>query len=214
MAGVNKAILVGNLGKDPELKYTQSGKAMVNFPLATTERWSGEDRTEWHNIVMFDRLAEIANEFLRKGRSVYIEGRIQTRSWDDQNGFKRYITEIVASNMQMLGGPRSDQDRRDDGGSYRQQRSYNQGGGSQQGQGGRYQSPQGQYAAPAPQASQPAAPQSPPQPPAAPQAAQPTQPEPTVHSAPAAPSQVATDQGAISEERPKDNLPTDEDLPF
>jgi single-strand DNA-binding protein len=116
MAGVNKAILVGNLGKDPDLKYTQTGKAMVNFSLATTERWGGEDRTEWHNIVMFDRLAEIANDYLRKGRTVYIEGRIQTRSWEDQNGNKRHITEIVASNMQMLGTPRSEQDRRDDGG--------------------------------------------------------------------------------------------------
>ncbi|MDR2442381.1 MAG: single-stranded DNA-binding protein [Deltaproteobacteria bacterium] len=118
MAGVNKAILVGNLGKDPDMKYTQSGKAMVNFSLATTERWGGEDRTEWHNIVMFDRLAEIANEYLRKGRTVYIEGRIQTRSWEDQNGNKRYITEIVASNMQMLGTPRSESDRRDDGAGY------------------------------------------------------------------------------------------------
>ncbi|MDR0354417.1 MAG: single-stranded DNA-binding protein [Deltaproteobacteria bacterium] len=115
MAGVNKAILVGNLGKDPDLKYTQTGKAMVNFSLATTERWGGEDRTEWHNIVMFDRLAEIANDYLRKGRTVYIEGRIQTRSWDDQNGNKRHITEIVASNMQMLGTPRSESERRDDG---------------------------------------------------------------------------------------------------
>jgi single-strand DNA-binding protein len=114
MAGVNKAILVGNLGKDPDLKYTQTGKAMVNFSLATTERWSGEDRTEWHNIVMFDRLAEIANDYLRKGRTVYIEGRIQTRSWEDQSGNKRHITEIVASNMQMLGTPRSEQNR-DDG---------------------------------------------------------------------------------------------------
>ncbi|MDR2387624.1 MAG: single-stranded DNA-binding protein [Deltaproteobacteria bacterium] len=114
MAGVNKAILVGNLGKDPDLKYTQTGKAMVNFSLATTERWGGEDRTEWHNIVMFDRLAEIAHDYLRKGRTVYIEGRIQTRSWEDQSGNKRHITEIVASNMQMLGTPRSEQERRDD----------------------------------------------------------------------------------------------------
>jgi single-strand DNA-binding protein len=121
MAGVNKAILVGNLGKDPDLKYTQSGKAMVNFSLATTERWGGEDRTEWHNIVMFDRLAEIANEYLRKGRTVYIEGRIQTRSWEDQNGNKRYITEIVASTMQMLGSPRSETERREDGGGYYRQ---------------------------------------------------------------------------------------------
>ena len=124
MPGVNKAILVGNLGKDPDLKYTQSGKAMVNFSLATTERWGGEDRTEWHNIVMFDRLAEIANEYLRKGRTVYIEGRIQTRSWEDQSGNKRYITEVVASSMQMLGGPRGESDRRSEegGGYYRQSR--------------------------------------------------------------------------------------------
>ncbi|MDR1050210.1 MAG: single-stranded DNA-binding protein [Deltaproteobacteria bacterium] len=119
MAGVNKAILVGNLGKDPDLKYTQTGKAMVNFSLATTERWGGEDRTEWHNVVMFDRLAEIANDYLRKGRTVYIEGRIQTRSWEDPSGNKRHITEVVASNMQMLGTPRSESERRDDGGGYR-----------------------------------------------------------------------------------------------
>ena len=132
MAGVNKAILVGNLGKDPDLKYTQSGKAMVNFSLATTERWGGEDRTEWHNIVMFDRLAEIANEYLRKGRTVYIEGRIQTRSWEDQSGNKRYITEVVASSMQMLGGPRGESDRREDSGGsyYRQARGYTGGEGS------------------------------------------------------------------------------------
>jgi single-strand DNA-binding protein len=97
---------------------------MVNFSLATTERWGGEDRTEWHNIVMFDRLAEIANEYLRKGRTVYIEGRIQTRSWEDQSGNKRYITEVVASSMQMLGGPRGESDRRSDegGGFFRQSR--------------------------------------------------------------------------------------------
>ncbi|MDR1920389.1 MAG: single-stranded DNA-binding protein, partial [Candidatus Adiutrix sp.] len=82
MAGVNKVILVGNLGKDPEMKYGQnSGKAVCRFSLATTERFSGEDRTEWHNIVCFDRLAEIVNEYLAKGRQVYIEGRIQTRKW-------------------------------------------------------------------------------------------------------------------------------------
>jgi single-strand DNA-binding protein len=113
-AGVNKAILIGRPGKDPELKYTQSGKALTTFSLATSERWGGEDKTEWHNIVMFDRLAEVANEYLRKGRLVYIEGRIQTRSWEDQNGNKRYITEIVANNMQLLSSPK-DQDGQSDG---------------------------------------------------------------------------------------------------
>ncbi|MDR1656019.1 MAG: single-stranded DNA-binding protein [Deltaproteobacteria bacterium] len=150
MAGINKAILVGNLGKDPDMKYTQSGKAMVNFSLATTERWGGEDRTEWHNIVMFDRLAEIANEYLRKGRTVYIEGRIQTRSWEDQNGNKRYITEIVASNMQMLGTPRSESERREDGGGYyRSSRpsSYSQDD-RRPPSGNSYQKPQNGYDAP------------------------------------------------------------------
>lgn len=107
MAGVNKVILIGNLGKDPELKYGQtSGKAVCRFSLATTERWGGEDRTEWHNIVCFDRTAEIANEYLAKGRQVYIEGRIQNRKWQDQGGQDRYMTEILVSNLTLLGGRR------------------------------------------------------------------------------------------------------------
>jgi single-strand DNA-binding protein len=107
--GVNKVILVGRLGKDPEMKYGQSSNiAVCRFSLATSERSKGEDRTEWHNIVMFDRLAEIANEYLSKGRLVYIEGRIQTRKWQGQDGNDRYMTEIVANNMQMLGGGRED----------------------------------------------------------------------------------------------------------
>ena len=105
MAGVNKVILIGNLGKDPELKYGQaSGKAVCRFSLATTERWSGEERTEWHNLVLFDRTAEVANEYLRKGSQIYVEGRIQTRKWQGQDGQDRYTTEIVVSNMTMLGG--------------------------------------------------------------------------------------------------------------
>lgn len=104
MAGINKVILVGNLGKDPELRRGASGKAVCRFSLATTERFSNEDRTEWHNIVLFDRLAEIASEYLSKGRQVYIEGRIQTRKWQDQNGQDRYTTEIIGNTMQMLGG--------------------------------------------------------------------------------------------------------------
>ena len=106
--GVNKAILIGNLGRDPEMRYTQSGTAVANFTLATTDSWTGKDgnkeeRTEWHNIVAWARLAEICSQYLTKGRQVYIEGRIQTRKWEDKDGNTRYTTEIVAQNMQMLG---------------------------------------------------------------------------------------------------------------
>ena len=108
--GVNKVILLGNLGADPETRYTASGSAVTNIRLATTDSWrdrqSGEqqERTEWHRIVFFSRLAEIAAEYLRKGSQCYIEGRIQTRKWQGQDGQDRYTTEIVASEMQMLGG--------------------------------------------------------------------------------------------------------------
>lgn len=109
MAGVNKAILVGNLGKDPELRYTQGGQAVVNFPVATSEQWtdkSGErqERTEWHRIVVWGKVGENCAQYLSKGRSVYIEGRIQTREWEDQSGQKRYTTEINAQTVQFLGG--------------------------------------------------------------------------------------------------------------
>jgi len=105
---VNKVILVGNLGKDPELRYTASGVAVATFSLATSERYkdrNGEqqDKTEWHNIVAWRQLAEICGKYLHKGKQVYIEGKIQTRSYDDRDGNKRYITEIVADQMQMLG---------------------------------------------------------------------------------------------------------------
>ena len=108
MAGVNKAILVGRLGKDPEIKYTPSGTAIANFTMATSENYKDKDgqkqeRTEWHRIVAFGKLAEICGEYLAKGKQVYIEGRIQTRSWDDKDGNKKYMTEIVANTMQMLG---------------------------------------------------------------------------------------------------------------
>ncbi|MDR1043745.1 MAG: single-stranded DNA-binding protein [Candidatus Adiutrix sp.] len=107
MAGVNRVILVGNLGKDPELKYGQaSGKAVCRFTLATSDRYGGEERTEWHNIVCFDRTAEIANEYLSKGRLVYLEGRIQNRKYQDQSGQDRWITEILVNQMTMLGGRR------------------------------------------------------------------------------------------------------------
>ena len=109
MAGINKAILIGNLGADPEVRYTQDGTAVASFNIATSETWkdkaSGEKRekTEWHRIVAFGRIGEICGEYLSKGRQVYIEGRIQTRQWEDKEGIKRYTTEIVASQMQMLG---------------------------------------------------------------------------------------------------------------
>ncbi|MFC1778129.1 single-stranded DNA-binding protein [Pseudomonadota bacterium] len=108
--GVNKVILVGNLGKDPEMKYTASGAAIANITVATADSWNdkqtGEkvEKTEWHRVVAFQRLAEIMGEYLKKGSQVYIEGKLQTRKWQDQNGQDRYTTEIVASNMQMLGG--------------------------------------------------------------------------------------------------------------
>ena len=110
MAGVNKAILIGNLGRDPELRRTPNGASVVSFSIATTERWSSksgekQDRTEWHNIVAWNKLAELANQYLKKGRSVYIEGRITTRSWDDKDGNKKYKTEIIANRIQFLGGP-------------------------------------------------------------------------------------------------------------
>lgn len=107
--GINKVILVGNLGADPETRYTPSGSAVTNIRLATTESWkdrqTGEqnERTEWHRIVFFNRLAEVAGEYLKKGSQVYIEGKMQTRKWQDQNGQDRYTTEVVANEMQMLG---------------------------------------------------------------------------------------------------------------
>lgn len=108
--GINKVILVGNLGADPETRYTPSGSAVTNIRLATSESWkdkqTGEqqERTEWHRVVFFNRLAEIAAEYLRKGSQVYVEGSIRTRKWQDQSGQDRYTTEIVGNEMQMLGG--------------------------------------------------------------------------------------------------------------
>jgi single-strand DNA-binding protein len=107
---LNKAMLIGNLGKDPELRYTPSGVAVATFSVATNESWKDQDgnlqeRTEWHNIVAWRKLAEICGEYLKKGKKVFIEGRIQTRSYDDKNtGAKKYITEIVADNLIMLDG--------------------------------------------------------------------------------------------------------------
>ncbi|MEK7944910.1 single-stranded DNA-binding protein [Pigmentiphaga sp. YJ18] len=111
MASVNKVILVGNLGRDPEVRYTPDGAAICNVSIATTSQWkdknSGERReeTEWHRVVFYNRLAEIAGEYLKKGRSVYVEGRLKTRKWQDKDtGADKYTTEIVADQMQMLGG--------------------------------------------------------------------------------------------------------------
>jgi single-strand DNA-binding protein len=114
MKSVNKVILIGNLGKDPEVKSTNSGKSVANFSLATNERFKGSDgeyqeRTEWHNIVLWEKLAEISSQYLKKGSKIYLEGRIQTRSWEDkESGQKRYMTEVVGADMVML-------DRKDDG---------------------------------------------------------------------------------------------------
>ena len=110
MASVNKVILLGNLGQDPEVKYMPSGGAVTNISIATTESWTDknsgqkQERTEWHRVVFFNRLAEIVGEYLRKGSAVYVEGNLRTRKWQDQNGQDRYTTEIVAREMQMLGG--------------------------------------------------------------------------------------------------------------
>lgn len=107
--GVNKVILVGNLGRDPEIRYSANGAAIANCTLATSEQWkdknTGEkqEKTEWHRVVFFGRLAEIAGEYLKKGSQIYVEGRLQTRKWQDNNGQDRYTTEIVANEMQMLG---------------------------------------------------------------------------------------------------------------
>ncbi|MGA9573172.1 MAG: single-stranded DNA-binding protein [Lysobacterales bacterium] len=112
--GINKVILVGNLGRDPEIKYTASGGAIANVTIATSESWNdkqtGEkvEKTEWHRVVAFQRLAEIMGEYLKKGSQVYIEGKLQTRKWQDQSGQDRYTTEIVANEMQMLGGRAGD----------------------------------------------------------------------------------------------------------
>ena len=131
--GINKVILVGNLGNDPEVRYAANGSAIANISVATTDSWkdknTGEqqEKTEWHRVVMFNRLGEIAGEYLKKGSQVYIEGRLQTRKWQDQSGQDKYSTEIVANEMQMLGG---------------------RGGGSEAGGGSGYQAPQQRQQAP------------------------------------------------------------------
>jgi len=127
MASVNKVILIGNLGRDPETRYTADGAAVTNITIATSDRWkdkaTGEmkEATEWHKVAFFGRLAEIAGEYLKKGRPVYVEGKLRTRKWQDKEGQDRYTTEVIADNMQMLGsregmggGPSSDFDSGED----------------------------------------------------------------------------------------------------
>lgn len=115
MAGVNRVILIGNLGKDPEIRSLEGGVKVANFSLATTETYKGKngekvDQTEWHNVVLWRGLAEVAENYLKKGNSIYIEGKIRTRDWTDKDGNKRYTTEIIADNMVMLGGRREQSD--------------------------------------------------------------------------------------------------------
>lgn len=112
MAGINKVILIGNLGKDPELRHTPQGQAVANFPLATSESWTDkngqkQERTEWHKIVVWGKPAELASKYLSKGRKAYVEGRLQTRAWDDKEGQKRYTTEVVANTIQFLDSAQS-----------------------------------------------------------------------------------------------------------
>ncbi len=146
MASINKVILIGNLGRDPEVRYTPSGAAICNVSIATTRNWkdknSGEkvEETEWHRVVFYDRLAEIAGEYLKKGRPVYVEGRLKTRKWADKDGIEKYTTEIIASEMQLLGG-----------------REGMGGPGGEEGGGGGYSRP-APAARPAAPASRPAAP--------------------------------------------------------
>lgn len=151
--GINKVILVGNLGADPEVRYSASGTAIANLRLATSESWtdkqSGErqERTEWHRVTLFGRLAEVAGEYLKKGRQVYIEGSLRTDKYTDKSGVEKYSTDIVASDMQMLGGPGGGEG----GGSGGFQRERPQGGQRAQG-GGNYGNPSRGGAAPAPSA--------------------------------------------------------------
>lgn len=150
--GVNKVILVGNLGTDPEVRYMPNGNAVANLSLATSESWKDQqgqlqERTEWHRLTMYRRLAEVAGEYLKKGSQIYVEGKLQTRKWQDQQGQDRYTTEIIVDQMQMLGG--RNEGGNQGGGFQRQQQGggqgnygNNQGGGFNQNQGGGYQQQQ------------------------------------------------------------------------
>ena len=154
--GVNKVTIIGNLGNDPDTKYMPSGNAVTNITVATSESWKDkqtgqpQERTEWHRVVFFNRLAEVAAEYLHKGSKLYVEGAIRTRKWQDQSGQDRYTTEIVASEMQMLDG------RNDNGGQQQQQGGYQQQNRQQQAPQQQYQqqAPQQQYQQQAPQQQQ------------------------------------------------------------
>ena len=156
MASVNKVILIGNLGRDPEVRYAPSGSAICNVAIATSRSWkdktSGErqEETEWHRVVFYDRLAEIAGEYLKKGKSVYIEGRLKTRKWTDKEGKEQYTTEVIATEMQMLGG-REGMGGGGGGGGDDRGEEYGGGGG-----GGQRQAPAARPAASKPAASKPA----------------------------------------------------------
>ena len=150
MASLNKVMLIGNLGQDPEIRYTTSGQAVASFNIATSERIKGksgeyEERTEWHKITLWGKLAEIAGEYLAKGRTIYVEGRLQTRKWQDKDGNDRYTTEIVGERMQMLGGKdaagaSAGQGKQQNAGGNKQGQSQEQGQRAGQGQSGRSQS--------------------------------------------------------------------------
>ncbi len=142
MASINKVILIGNLGRDPEVRYTPNGAAICNVTIATSRNWkdktTGEkqEETEWHRVVFFDRLAEIAGEYLKKGRPVYVEGRLKTRKWTDKDGVEKYTTEVMADNMQLLGGREGGGGDEGGGGGGGYSRGAQGGGGGAQGGGG------------------------------------------------------------------------------
>jgi single-strand DNA-binding protein len=153
--GVNKVILVGNLGNDPEVRYMPNGNAVANLSIATSESWKDQqgqlqERTEWHKVTMYRRLAEVAGEYLKKGSQIYLEGKLQTRKWQDQQGNDRYTTEVICDQMQMLGGGGNGGGQSSGQGGYQQrpQGGQNQGGqqaGYQQNQGGQSGGQQGAY---------------------------------------------------------------------
>ena len=145
--GVNKVILVGNLGNDPEVRYMPNGNAVANLSLATSESWKDQqgqvqERTEWHRLTMYRKLAEIAGEYLKKGSQIYIEGKLQTRKWTDNNGQDKYTTEIIVDQMQMLGGGNNNGGQANQGGYQNQRHESHQ---SKSQQGGNNQQPQGGY---------------------------------------------------------------------
>lgn len=236
--GVNKVILLGNLGADPEIRYTQGQKQVANLSIATSESWTDrqtgqkQEKTEWHRVVFFDRLAEVVGQYLKKGSKVYIEGKIQTRKWQNQQGVDQYTTEIIGNEMQMLDG-RSDGGNSGGGGQNYGNAGYQQQGGYQQQP--QQQAPQHQqapqqqaYAAPAPQYQQPApqhqqAPQqqayaapAPVAPQAAPQPAMQQQPQQLAPQPYAAPAQTQTPAPQQQPQQPAGSAfnDFDDEIPF